>query len=117
MGGVGDGDLALAFLRDQGGITSGEVCAMCPHHSGVVTRHKTGPTSSALTNQTVGQQFTLVLVQDATGSRTVTWFSGIKWPGGTVPTLPTEAGAIDVFTFKEVSSGVYYGFAPGLNMS
>jgi len=26
MGGVGDGDLALAFFGDQGGITSVEVC-------------------------------------------------------------------------------------------
>ena len=31
MGGVGDGDLALAFFGDQGGITSVEVCP-CPEN-------------------------------------------------------------------------------------
>ena len=38
----------------------------------------------------------LKLTQDVTGSRLVTnWPSGIKWPNGAVPTLTTDASAID----------------------
>jgi len=51
----------------------------------------------------------LVLVQDGTGSRTVTWPT-IKWPGGTVPTLSTDANAEDmVCLFYDGTS--YYGVA------
>ena len=37
----------------------------------------------------------LTLIQDATGSRTVTWPATVKWPGGTAPTLSTAANARD----------------------
>ena len=57
--------------------------------------------SSALTAGSfyVGQLFALKLKQDGTGSRAVTWFSTIKWPGGTIPTLTTTAGHSDWFCF------------------
>lgn len=47
----------------------------------------------------VGKSFTLKLVQDGTGSRTVTWPSSSlrRFVGGVAPTLSTAAGAIDVF--------------------
>ena len=43
----------------------------------------------------------LKLIQDGTGSRTVTWPSSttVKWAGGTAPTLSTAAGAIDIVSF------------------
>lgn len=47
----------------------------------------------------VGQMFAIKLTQDATGSRTVTWFGTIKWPGGVTPTLTTTAGKSDWFCF------------------
>lgn len=71
-----------------------------------------GNRTLALSNVGTNQQFTIVLIQGA-GSNTVTWFSTIKWAGGTPPTLTTAAGGIDVFTFKQVSSGQYYGFVAG----
>jgi hypothetical protein len=37
------------------------------------------------------------LVQDGTGSRTVTWPASVKWSGGTAPTLTTTAGRTDCF--------------------
>lgn len=40
--------------------------------------------------------FLLKVVQDATGSRTVTWPGTVKWSGGTEPTLSTDANAIDI---------------------
>jgi len=40
----------------------------------------------------------LKVVQDATGSRTITLPSEVKWPSGTVPTLTTTAGHIDLIS-------------------
>jgi hypothetical protein len=62
-----------------------------------------------------GASFNVILRQDATGSRTVTWGS-VKWPGGVVPTLSTAAGAIDVLTFL-CSNGQWFGFVAGIAMS
>jgi hypothetical protein len=61
---------------------------------------------------------TLHLVQDATGSRTVTWPASVDWPGGTAPVLSTAANAVDVLTLHTVNGGTtWYGFAPGLAMA
>jgi hypothetical protein len=46
----------------------------------------------------------------------VTWWSGIKWPGGTVPTLTATASKADIFTFIKTGAGAYYGFAAGQNL-
>lgn len=52
----------------------------------------------------------LRLVQDATGSRTVTWPATVKWPSGTAPTLTTTASAIDIISFYWDGTS-YYGMA------
>src|SRR3990167_3274684 len=44
-----------------------------------------GNRTLALSNVSTGQVFVLRLVQDGSGSRTVTFFSTIKWPGGSAP--------------------------------
>lgn len=74
-----------------------------------------GNRTLALTGDQDGDQFTLLLKQDGTGSRVPTWFSGILWQNGTTPTLTTTAGKYDVFPFLRVSTGVYLGFTPALN--
>lgn len=74
-----------------------------------------GNRTLALSGDQVGQVFTVILKQDATGSRTVTWWSGILWPGGTAPTLTTTAAKRDVFTFLKSGSGEYLGFNGGQN--
>jgi hypothetical protein len=53
-------------------------------------------------------RYQLMLVQDATGSRTATWPASVKWPGGTAPTLSTAANAIDIITFYYDGTN-YYG--------
>lgn len=64
-----------------------------------------------------GSALTLVLVQDGTGSRTVTW-TNTKWAGGTAPTLSTAAGAVDILSFFSVDGGTtWYGFTSGLAMA
>jgi hypothetical protein len=41
----------------------------------------------------------LKVVQDGSGSRTITsWPGTVRWPGGIAPTLTTTAGAIDIVT-------------------
>jgi hypothetical protein len=70
----------------------------------------------ALSNANVGQHFIIRLVQDGTGSRTVTWFSTIKWPGGLVPTLTTTGGKTDVFGFICTAANTYDGFVIGYNL-
>ena len=69
-----------------------------------------GNPTLALSNVTAGQRFTLNLIQDGTGSRTVTWFGGIAWAGGSAPTLQTAPGTIDAISFWCVSPGVYQGY-------
>lgn len=41
----------------------------------------------------------LKLVQDATGSRTVTWPAAVHWTDGTAPTLTATASKVDIITF------------------
>jgi hypothetical protein len=60
----------------------------------------------SFTNQLPGQAYFLEVVQDATGSRTVTWPGAVIWPGGTAPTLTTTASRADGFTF-------FYDSVPG----
>jgi hypothetical protein len=64
-------------------------------------------TLAAPTNLTNGQTYTLHVVQDGTGSRTLTWNAVFKWPGGTAPTLSTGAGKRDVFVFSTDGTNLY----------
>lgn len=58
--------------------------------------------------------FTLILRQDGTGSRTVTWPGSVDWPGGAAPPLSTAASAVDVLTFLTVDNGTtWLGFVAG----
>lgn len=38
----------------------------------------------------------LRVVQDATGSRTITWPATVKWPGGATPALSGSSNAVDL---------------------
>lgn len=76
-----------------------------------------GDRTLALSNPSVGQAFIIRLIQDGTGSRLVTWFSTIKWAGGSAPTLTTTASRIDVLSFICTSSGNYDGFIVGQNLA
>lgn len=63
-------------------------------------------------------RLTLLLRQDATGSRTVTWPGSVVWAGGTAPTLTTTASALDVVRFFTPDGGTtWIGAVEGLNFS
>lgn len=53
-----------------------------------------------------GKGFTLLLLQDATGSRTVTWPASVKWPASTAPTITATASKMDKYVF--VANGSYW---------
>ena len=52
---------------------------------------------------------TLILRQDGTGSRTVTWPGSVSWIAGTAPTLKTAPSAVDVVTLFTVDGGTTWG--------
>ena len=81
------------------------------HHS-----MNSGLNNITLTNVTAGQKFVLRLTQNATATGTVSFFGGIRWPGGTVPTLTATTSKTDVFGFLCVVSGSYDGFIIGQNI-
>jgi hypothetical protein len=58
------------------------------------------------TNTKVGQKGRLIIQQDATGSRTVTWGSNFKFANGIAPVLSTVANATDVL-YYDVRSSTY----------
>ena len=51
------------------------------------------------TNIVDGGTYTLIVTQDSTGSRTLSYGTSYKWAGGSPPVLSTAAGAVDVLTF------------------
>ena len=66
-----------------------------------------------------GTSLTLVLTQDGTGSRTVT-FTGVKWAGGEAMEASTGAADIDIVTFITYNGGaspVWYGAVTGTDFT
>ena len=63
-----------------------------------------------------GQKGLLYLVQDGTGSRTITtWGSYYKFPGGTKPTLSTAASAVDTISYAVKSATeIHCAFSAGM---
>lgn len=64
-------------------------------------------TMAAPTNPIDGGTYVLTVIQDATGSRTLTWNAAFKWAGGVAPTLSTAANAVDVVTFVSNGTNLY----------
>ena len=66
-------------------------------------------------NPTVGQAGTIVVKQDGTGSRTLSYASSWEFPGGTAPTLTTTASAEDRIDYYVVAANAIHAVAT-LNM-
>lgn len=64
-------------------------------------------TFGAPTNMVNGGFYALGVIQDSTGSRTITWNSVFKWSGGSAPTLSTDASAKDFFVFRSDGTNMY----------
>ena len=75
-----------------------------------------GNITIAISNEVAGQCFLIEITQDGGGSRTVTWFTTIKWAGGSAPTLTTTASKRDVFGFRVTGADTYDGYVVGQNI-
>jgi hypothetical protein len=62
-------------------------------------------TMATPTNLLDGGFYTVMVIQDSTGNRTLSWSANYKWIGGSSPDLSTTAGAVDFFSF--FSDGTY----------
>lgn len=78
-----------------------------------------GDVTLTISNPKAGaDSFTLILIQDGSGSRTVTYPASVKFQGGVTPTLSTGAGDIDMLTFVTYDGGTsYLGTTAGLDFS
>ena len=62
-------------------------------------------------NPTVGQAGTIVVKQDGTGSRTLSFASAWEFPSGTAPTLTTTASAEDRIDYYVVAANAIHAVA------
>jgi hypothetical protein len=68
-------------------------------------------TIAAPTNLKVGT-YLLHVIQDATGSRTLTWNAVFKWPAAVAPTLTTIGSRRDIISFVCDGTNLYGSFLP-----
>lgn len=107
----------LTITSHSGAIVADTDAAAVTMDMGASDKHTLLTTSAvgssrtvAFANVTVGQMFTVEIVQDATGSRLVSWPAGVRWVNGNVaPTLATGANKADLLVFYCRSSGSYAG--------
>lgn len=59
------------------------------------------------TNIKNGAVYTMIVKQNATGSRVVTWGTQYKWQSGIAPVLTATANAVDIFTFISDGTNLY----------
>ena len=122
---AGDQIISKAVFKDVGETletngTSGSAATIDLEdgnfHKVTLTANCTLTFSNPPASGTAGS-FTLFLVQDGTGSRTVTWPGTVDWSAATAPTLTTTAAAVDVLTFITLDGGtIWNGFVAGQAM-
>lgn len=62
-------------------------------------------------------QMTIIIRQDGTGGRTITWPGSVLWAGGTAPTLSGGASAVDIFQLMTSDGGTsWFGSTLGIDM-
>jgi hypothetical protein len=76
-----------------------------------VTATLTANCTFTFSNPVTGaSSFSLILKNDGTSSRSITWPPSVKWPSGAIPARTTVANRVDVYTFVSVDSGtIWYG--------
>jgi len=73
----------------------------------------TGNATITMPTAVAGKSFIIILAQDATGSRTVTW-STVSWPSATAPTITSTASKKDIYSFFSDGTS-WYGTTIGQN--
>lgn len=100
-----------AYLETAPAIANSSTAVTLALASGTVLSYTlTGNCTFTMPTATSGTSFIVKLIQDATGSRTAT-FTGVKYPGGTAPTITTTATTgTDIISFVCINS-IWYGNA------
>lgn len=75
----------------------------------------TGNATITMPTATAGKSFIIMLKQDATGGRSVTW-STVKYAGGTAPTITATASRMDILSFFADGTN-WYGTVIGQNFT
>jgi len=98
-----------AYLETAPALANSSTAVTLSLSSGTVLSYTlTGNCTFTMPTATSGTSFILKVIQDGTGSRTAT-FTGVKWPGGTAPTITTTASTgLDILSFVCINS-VWYG--------
>jgi len=65
----------------------------------VATLPLSGACNLTISGLSAGGTYNLIVKQDATGSRIVTYATAVKWSAGAAPTLSTAANATDIVSF------------------
>lgn len=73
----------------------------------------TGNATITMPTAVAGKSFIIMLKQDATGSRSVTW-STVVWPAATAPTITGTASKQDIYSFFSDGTN-WYGITAGQN--
>jgi hypothetical protein len=106
---------------DVSAVIAGTTYLDCSLSANFYVNMGAGNTTIAFTNiptgtDNTGYRIVVYIVQDGTGSRTVSWPGTIVWPAGTAPTLTTTANKIDIFEFRTLNSGSkFFGATVALN--
>lgn len=100
------------YTEETYSANSGSAITIDLANGTVQTITLTANTTITFPANTAGKSFLMVIKQDGTGSRTITWDSDVKWPSSTAPTITATASKADVFSF--VCDGtVWYGVTAG----
>lgn len=60
-------------------------------------------------DSTKARRLRLLVFQDGSGSREISWPSNVLWDGDTTPALSAPAGSLTVIELLSIGSGLYYG--------
>jgi hypothetical protein len=92
-----------------GTVTSSSTIALTSGTVQTATLTASTPCTFTMPTATAGKSFILILTQASSGMTTAT-FTGVKWPGGTAPTITATASAVDIISFV-ANGSVWYGNA------
>jgi hypothetical protein len=92
-------DINGAIYTRRYGLTYSSSITINWNNGNVQSVVLTGNTTFNFTNGQDGGKYILIIKQDSTGGRTVTWPSSVRFPGGVTPTLSTGANKSDYIGF------------------
>ena len=106
-------------LGTEATLTDGATIAWDVSASPIASVTLGGNRTLALPDNPVGngQYISLLVIQDGTGSRTLTWNAAYEFTTDTAPTLTTTASKGDLFTFRYYNGAKWIEVGRNLNLT